>query len=183
MSIAIVRMNPMHMGHKYLIEEMGKVSNTVFIGLGSCQEERTLKNPYSPKEREQMIRNVFPDKDKYKVFFLNDLGACSEKEWQDYCLSELKKQCGKEYTPSRYFGGCHDDIKWWDGAKNSNGKDIECVSLCREDNEHLSATEIRKGLRNFLAGQTMNIKWIKEIPEENFNYVIEKYPKELVFLD
>ena len=183
MSMAIVRMNPMHMGHKYLIKEMGEVSDIVYIGLGSCQEEKTLKNPYTPKEREQMIRNVFPNEDKYKVFFLNDLGSCSEKEWQDYCLAELKEQCGTEYAPTRYFGGCHDDIKWWKDAKNLNGEDIECVSLCRDNNEHLSATEIRQSLRNFLAGQTMNIKWVKEIPQENIDFVKENYPKELIFKD
>jgi len=183
MSIAIVRMNPMHKGHEYLIREMGKVSDKVYIGLGSCQEEKTLKNPYSPKQREQMIRNIFPNKDKYQIFFLNDLGSCSKKEWQDYCLNELRKQCGEDANPKRYFGGCHADVEWWEDGKNLKGEDITLISLCREENEHLSATEIRHSLRHFLAGQEMNIKWVKEIPEENVEYVKENYPKELIFKD
>ena len=183
MSIAIVRMNPAHMGHKYLIEEMGKESKIVYIGLGSCQEERTLKNPYSPKERSQMIRNMFPNQEKYKIFFLNDFPDCTKKEWQDYCLKELKKQCGEDSNPKKYFGGCDNDITWWKNAKNLIGENIQCVSLCRENNNHLSATEIRKSLRNFLAGKTMNIKWVKEIPEENLEFVKNNYPKELIFQD
>jgi len=179
MSIAIVRMNPMHMGHKYLIEEMGKVSNTVYIGLGTCQEERTLKNPYTPKERETMIRNVFPDKNKYKIFFLDDLPNCSKKEWQEYCLIELEKQCG-ESNPNRYFGGCEADVDWWEDSINLSGDKIETVSLCRYDTDYMSATEIRKSLRLYLSGENNSTDWISHIPKENIDFVKEKYPKELL---
>ena len=182
-SLAIVRMNPMHKGHEYLCKEMGKVSDVVYIGLGSSQEEKTLKNPYSPKQREIMVRNVFPDKKKYVIFFLEDLGSCSPKEWQDYCLDELLKQCGKDANPTMYFGGCSEDVVWWKDAKNKEGQDIKCVALCRDENEHLSATEIRHSLRHFLAGQTMNIKWVKEIPDQNIEFVKENYPKELISKD
>ena len=170
MSMAIVRMNPMHLGHRYLIEEMGKVSDKVYIGLGSCQEYGTLKNPYTKEEREQMIRNVFPDKNKYKIFFLDDLGSCSKQEWQNYCLNELEKQCGESY-PTRYFGGCEEDTTWWEGAINKAGNKIERATLCRTDNHYLSATDIRKSLRHYLAGDKNSTEWIEHIPEENIDFV------------
>lgn len=180
MSIAIVRMNPMHLGHKYLIGEMGKVSNHVYIGLGSCQEYGTLKNPYTPKERAQMIRNVFPNTNKYHIFFLNDHPNMTPKEWQTYCLTELRNQCGLEYQPTRYFGGCEADLEWWEEAKNLDGDNLQTISLCRDKNDYISATEIRKYLRPYLQGDEMSIDWIDHIPKENIEYVKEKYPKKLI---
>lgn len=179
-SLAIVRMNPMSTGHKYLIEEMLERSERVFLGLGSCQEDGTDKNPFSKKEREIMIRNVFPDEDKLVIFFLNDLGSCSRKEWNNYCLTELHQQVGYDANPTVYFGGCDADIYWWSEAVNLNNVKMESISLCREDNHHISATEVRESLTSFLKGQTFNIEWIKHIPSQNIEFVKENYPKSLL---
>lgn len=178
--IAIVRMNPMHLGHKYLIEEMLKVSDVVCIGLGSCQEERTLKNPFNPKEREQMIRNIFPDKNKVKIFFLEDDLTLTKKEWQEYCLNELKKQTKEDLNPNKYFAGCENDMTWWENAVNLNNYKMELISLCRYENNYLSATEIRKSLRHYLEGDTNSTEWILETPKENLEFVKNNYPKELI---
>jgi hypothetical protein len=173
-------MNPMSKGHKYLIEEMLSVSDKVYLGLGSCQEERTLRNPFSPKDREKMIRAVFPDSEKLIIFFLNDLGDCSKKEWNDYCLTELHKQIGYDANPTMYFGGCDADIEWWREAVNLNNVKMKSVSLCREENEYFSATEIRESLTNFLNGKLFHIDWTKHIPSENIEFVKKNYPRSLL---
>ena len=179
-SLAIVRMNPMSNGHNYLVEEMLKVSSKVYIGLGSCQESRTEKNPFTKEQRTEMIRNVFPDTSKVIIFYLNDLGPCSKKEWNNYCLNELQKQISEDANPSIYFGGCNADIEWWSEAVNLKGESIKTISLCREDNEHLSATTIRKSLSNFLNGKTFDIDWVKHIPDKNVEFVKDNYPRELL---
>jgi len=179
-SLAIVRMNPMSNGHRYLIEEMLKVSSKIYIGLGSCQESRTVKNPFNKEERTAMIRNIFPDKEKVVLFYLNDLGDCSKKEWNDYCLKELHSQIGENANPTTYFGGCSADIEWWSEAVNLNSEPMSLIDVCRYDNEHISATEIRESLSEFLSGKEFSVKWGKHIPKENLEYVESNYPRELL---
>ena len=172
-SLAIVRMNPMSKGHKYLIDEMLKVSERVFIGLGSSQEFGTVRNPFSPLERIKMIRNIFPDEDKVILFLVNDLGDCSRDEWTNHCLIELHNQVGYDANPSMYFGGSEEDIYWWSNAYNLKNVKIKPISLSREENEHISATEIRDSLTNFLNGNVFDVQWSKHIPFENIEPLVK----------
>ena len=57
-------------GHIHLIKEAGKVSNSVVIILGSANEPRTFKNPFTINERKKVIRNYFnKNKPNFEITF------------------------------------------------------------------------------------------------------------------
>ena len=57
--LAIMRMQPLHNGHYELISRMLKEMDTIIIGLGSIQETHTINNPFTPKQRREMLEKVF----------------------------------------------------------------------------------------------------------------------------
>lgn len=54
-ALIIGRFQPFHLGHLKLIEEAAKEAGTIVIGIGSSQESRTRRNPFSAEERRRMI--------------------------------------------------------------------------------------------------------------------------------
>ena len=59
--IYIGRFQPFHNGHKYIIEEGLKISNTIIVFCGSSNQTRTLKNPFTYTERRKFILNSFSE--------------------------------------------------------------------------------------------------------------------------
>lgn len=58
----IGRFQPFHNGHVRIIEQMRRDGiTTILVGVGSCQESRTLRNPFSFEERRDMIQAAVPD--------------------------------------------------------------------------------------------------------------------------
>ena len=55
----IGRFQPFHKGHKSIVEAALKQCDKLIIGIGSSQEIRTKRNPFSYEEREQMILRSF----------------------------------------------------------------------------------------------------------------------------
>ena len=53
----VSRFQPFHNGHKSLVDKMLKESKYSTIILGSAQESRTQKNPFTAEERINMIKN------------------------------------------------------------------------------------------------------------------------------
>lgn len=61
-SFVIGRFQPFHNGHKYLIDQAFKQSDIVIVFIGSVQESRTFKNPYTFEQRRAMILDTYSDK-------------------------------------------------------------------------------------------------------------------------
>jgi bifunctional NMN adenylyltransferase/nudix hydrolase len=61
-AFVVGRFQPFHNGHKALIEEALKISEHVVVFIGSVQESRTDKNPYTYEERKAMIETTFKNK-------------------------------------------------------------------------------------------------------------------------
>lgn len=55
------RFQPFHKSHKAIIEQIIKDGLIPIIFLGSAQESRTQKNPYTVQERFEMIKLCFPN--------------------------------------------------------------------------------------------------------------------------
>ncbi|MGB1696927.1 MAG: adenylyltransferase/cytidyltransferase family protein [Thermoplasmatota archaeon] len=71
MNLVIGRFQPLHKGHVALIEEAMRDGPSV-IGVGSSQESRTERNPFTFEEREAFIHAVFPDAEVVAVPDIND---------------------------------------------------------------------------------------------------------------
>jgi bifunctional NMN adenylyltransferase/nudix hydrolase len=54
-AVVIGRFQPPHRGHVYLLKEARKVANKVIIVIGSANQARDTRNPWSFEERAQMI--------------------------------------------------------------------------------------------------------------------------------
>ena len=55
-ALFVGRFQPVHLGHLKVIKEMLDEYDEVVIGMGSAQEDYTLKNPFTANERADMIR-------------------------------------------------------------------------------------------------------------------------------
>lgn len=59
--VFIGRFQPFHNGHLHIIKEAAKRADRVIVVLGSAHSSRSLRNPFTFKERAEMIRSAVPD--------------------------------------------------------------------------------------------------------------------------
>ena len=68
------RFQPLHMGHLSLFETVIDNGEELVICIGSSNEERTEKNPYTSSERINMIKAVLSNyKCKYAIYEIPDI--------------------------------------------------------------------------------------------------------------
>lgn len=68
-SVVIGRFSPAHFAHMSLFAEALKLSDNLIIVLGSHESPRNTNNPWTTKEREQMIRDSLPEDVQTRVHF------------------------------------------------------------------------------------------------------------------
>lgn len=90
-ALFIGRFQPFHNAHLVDIKKILKEADEVIIAIGSSQEKGTLENPFSYKERKQMIVNVFKKHKikNYKICPVPDL--YNDKKWVEYIKKNLPK--------------------------------------------------------------------------------------------
>ena len=68
------RFQPLHMGHLSILETVIDNEEELVICVGSSNEKRTDKNPYTSLERIKMIKSVLSNYDcNYKIFKIPDI--------------------------------------------------------------------------------------------------------------
>lgn len=88
LSVAIMRAQPFHLGHQLIIDEALKISKSILICLGSANQPRTPKNPWTVQERAEMIFGSQPSEYSGRIFiapirdFLYNEGAWLEEVQQ-----------------------------------------------------------------------------------------------------
>lgn len=90
--LAVMRAQPLHIGHEKVIRDMLAKCGKVTIILGSIQEQGTARNPFSYTERKQMIKNVFDaetESKRLRVIGLFDIN--NPTEWGKFVLDFLKE--------------------------------------------------------------------------------------------
>ena len=151
--LIVMRGQPLHNGHKSLIDLMLKECKKSYIILGSIQESRTEKNPFTFEERKQMIKNVYGS----SVFVdgMEDMPNNNEA-WLDGIMKKI------DGYPDAYY--CGDNING-DYFKVGN---IVLRMLPRDKQEgfsKISATKIRELIRE------KNNFWKCFVPKENHKYI------------
>ena len=71
LAVFIGRMQPLHNGHIQNINNALKIADNVLVVVGSANQPRTPKNPFTVGERTQMIKAVFPQ-DRVQVEGVED---------------------------------------------------------------------------------------------------------------
>lgn len=138
--LAIMRLQPLHEGHKILIKEMIDGCDIAVIAIGSAQESKTQKNPFSYEERKKMIFEAFGDEKKLFAIPINDIGAKTKKEWVEFVEKELAKN--NLPLPTHYFTGSIEDAKWY----TESGWEIVIVDRLTVG-KGISATKIREEMK------------------------------------
>jgi nicotinamide-nucleotide adenylyltransferase len=54
-ALFITRAQPFHLGHLRVIRDILKKNDRIVIAIGSAQAKNTLKNPFTAREREEMV--------------------------------------------------------------------------------------------------------------------------------
>jgi len=137
--LAVMRLQPLHRGHRLLIETMLEQCDRAIVGIGSVQERGTERNPYSFDLRKAMIRVLFPDEKRLQIIGLEDIGAPTKKAWALYVLARIAEE-GLE-KPDRYFGGSAEDTAWFEETMPVQVVDRHGIG------EGINATAIRRKLK------------------------------------
>ena len=113
--LVVGRFQHFHKGHKSLVENAFKLCDRVLILVGSAQEYGTLRNPYLPSTRIDVIREIYGRDNEYlQVKELNDLTNENDitADWGRYVLKNVKQHIRKE--PSlMVYGNDEFRSKWF----------------------------------------------------------------------
>ena len=85
--VFIGRFQPFHLAHMQTIKIALEQSQYVILALGSAQNERNIKNPFSASEREQMILSNFSAVDQQRIKFVHVVDVYDDKKWQKLVTS------------------------------------------------------------------------------------------------
>lgn len=108
--LAVMRGQPLHLGHAALVSRMSQDCDTVIIGFGSTQISGQVRNPFTFEQRVEMMRLIFGD--RFKPIPLVDIDSpTSSGEWADYVLAKIEKMNLPE--PTDYYTGSPQDAKWY----------------------------------------------------------------------
>ncbi|GHV04755.1 hypothetical protein AGMMS50229_06730 [Campylobacterota bacterium] len=135
-ALAVMRLQPLHNGHKLLIGAMLAENDLAIVVIGSANR-KDEKNPFSAADREAMIRAVFPNETRLAVFAIDDIGAKTKRAWADFVLREIARR--ELPTPTRYYAGSDDDGSWF--ADRLIVRIVDRFTL----GGGISATDIRSG--------------------------------------
>jgi len=141
--VLVGRFQILHKGHEKVINEGLKHCSTLIIFIGSSQESRTARNPFTYWERLQMIRTIYPNGKRVVVAPLPDM--TNEKdispEWGKYVLRHIEELIDRK--PDVIIYGNEESRNDWFAPEDVEG--ILEIKVPRPVNA-ISATEIRKEL-------------------------------------
>lgn len=178
--LAVMRMQPMHNGHYELISRMMKEMDVVIIGLGSIQESHTVNNPYTPKQRREMVEKVFGVTGKHskiKIVELKDIGACNHITWSSFVFGKIDGM--NLPTPTHYYAGSKHDALWFDSINKEFGDGVLNIRIVDrlKDTICMSGTEIRKSIL------ISSDDWKGFVPPVLIDYIADVFPYDLQELE
>ena len=108
----IARFQPLHNGHKSIIDKMLSESENITIILGSAQESGTERNPLTVLQRKQLIENLYGQKDNIKILSLSDID-CDIDAWYIHVMNFLKEKVPQFGFPNAYYCGDMDNGNYY----------------------------------------------------------------------
>lgn len=142
--LIVGRFQHFHIGHKSLVENAYKLCDRVLILVGSAQESGTLRNPYLPSTRIDVIREIYGvDNNNLIVKELNDLTNENDinADWGRYVLKNVKRYIRK--APSlMVYGNDEFRSKWFDPEDITDTAEL----VIPRSKIHISATKLREAL-------------------------------------
>jgi nicotinamide-nucleotide adenylyltransferase len=150
--LAVMRCQPFHNGHQYLIEKALAGSEQLMICLGSIQVSRTYANPFTFEERKEMITSSLDSELLKRIEFLGLKDIFNPEDWGGYVLRNLSRKVDAIY------GGDDHDLHFY------MKKGVTRINLERQNTSFMSGTKIRESMfttdmtwRNFVPKGTLNV--------------------------
>ena len=87
----IGRFQPFHIGHQSLVNHAFSVADRVVICLGDTGGIRSFRDPWTPEERESMIRACYPEVPEWKLQFVTIYDyPYNDDEWAMYVRGAIR---------------------------------------------------------------------------------------------
>lgn len=102
--LTVMRLQPLHNGHKKIIDSMLEENNLAFVLIGSANKKDS-NNPFSFELRRLMLAKVYAEEiksGKLKVLPVNDIN--NPPKWVAHVLNQLGG-----ITPDKYYAGTDQD--------------------------------------------------------------------------
>lgn len=133
------RFQPFHDGHGSIVRQAWVHCDKLIIAIGSAQEGRTKRNPFSYDERAALIYALTQFSNDIKIVPIFDRDEYADNaSWGTYVLDQVEKIMG--VRPTVVFEGTEETHEhWWDDAG------VEVVKVDRNETP-ISATQIRQML-------------------------------------
>jgi len=155
----IGRFQHLHNGHKVLIDNALRLCDNVLVFVGSAQESRTERNPFTLKERTELIEAVYKDeKNHLTIRPLKDLG--DNGNWGQYVLDNATKELGV-FPDFTIYGNEESTRKWY----SKEHRQFLTEMIMSDNIVNIRATKIRSFLRT---GRIT--EWLKYVPREIYGY-------------
>lgn len=140
LGILVGRFQTLHSGHTDMINRAIELCDKVGIFVGSSNESRTSKNPFSYETREDMLKTVFGN--EVFVFPLPDIGVGNNSTWGDYVLKNVVDRFGE--MPDLLVSGKEARrVSWFDSVDGASIAELYIPKTIE-----ISATEMRDFLIN-----------------------------------
>lgn len=152
-ALFIGRFQPFHMGHLLVIQGMTKLAGKIIIGIGSSDKSGTPDDPFTSKERIEMIQRSLQTVDiipMYDVNFVELPDMHDDKQWANHVL-ELTGPVDKLWSGNVETDQCF-----------VNKIEVQTI----KEVPGISASVIRDMMRK---GQD----WEEKVPEEAVRYIKE----------
>ncbi|EPF77317.1 nicotinate-nicotinamide nucleotide adenylyltransferase [Acinetobacter rudis] len=89
--VYIGRFQPFHLAHMQTVQIALQQSDRVILALGSAQNQRNIKNPFTAVEREQMILSNFSFADQQRIRFVPIVDVYNDVKWVNLVKDQVKQ--------------------------------------------------------------------------------------------
>ena len=150
---AVMRLQPLHKGHKKIIDLMLKENDKAILVIGS-KDAQDEKNPYSFKERLKMVHQVYQEqikKGELLVLGINDIH--NPPKWAQFIKTHLP------LPATKYYCGTGQDAPLF----KKEGFSTIIINRC---DLKISGTNIREKIKK------NDISWQEDIPPQIHNLIV-----------
>ncbi|OYT42266.1 MAG: hypothetical protein B6U78_01615 [Candidatus Aenigmarchaeota archaeon ex4484_224] len=150
-ALFVGRFQPLHKGHEKVIRNLLKKYEKVIVAIGSINQKRSFKNPFTFIERKKMFEILFKNEiKKGKIEIIGIKDYFNDEKWSNALIK--RKHFDVVVTGNKWTERCF-----------KRKKKIEKVKIWKRE-----IYEGRKIRKMMIEG---NLKWKEAVPKEIVNYL------------
>lgn len=163
--VYIGRFQPPHLAHIKIIKEALKLAEQIIIVVGSADQPRTFKNPWTWQEREQMIRASLSDDVQERVIVIPAHDKISDEQWAEEVQVAVDSVAIPESTIA-VIGHSKDETSYYLQMFPQWGEPIDVGNI-----EDIHASDVREALWNADDEDDFELKVGRNLPRGIHDYL------------